>query len=376
MYRLWRHAAPGRGVQYAEALCFLAGWISLVVALLSPLHPLGNLLFAAHMTQHEILMLVSAPLLVLGRPLLPTLWALPLAWRKGIATIARPATVRRAWALLTTPLAAWVVHLVALWLWHIPLLFEATLRSDLIHTAQHVSFLGSALLFWWAILHTGRRTTLYGVGLLCLFTTALHSGTLGALLTFSRYAWYESYAATAPPLGLTALEDQQLGGLIMWIPAGFIYLFAALLLAVCWIHPEGWATESTLGRREPARGVALRPVLLIACTTLTLSACGGRHEERGVLSGNIERGRSLMVHYGCASCHEISGVPEARGKIGPPLDGIAERMYIGGVLENTPENLFRWIRNPQEASPRTAMPPTGTSDEDTRDIVAFLYTLR
>ncbi|HEV2765221.1 MAG TPA: cytochrome c oxidase assembly protein [Pyrinomonadaceae bacterium] len=236
--RLWRGAERGRGVRRWEARCFAAGWLALFVALVSPLHPLGEVLFSAHMTQHELLMLVAAPLVVLGRPVVAFLWALPTERARSVGAWARAGWFRRAWDSLTNPLAAWGLHAFALWVWHVPALFEATLRSDLVHTLQHVCFLGSALLFWWALVHGPRGLAGYGAGVLYLFTTSVHSGVLGALITFARGLLYPAYASTTETWGLTALEDQQLGGLIMWVPAGLVYIVAGL--AMC----AGWMRES------------------------------------------------------------------------------------------------------------------------------------
>ena len=119
-------------------------------------------------------------------------------------------------------MTAWWVHAAALWLWHIPRFFQATLDNDWIHSAQHVSFLGSALLFWWSLFYAHGKVR-YGASVLYLFTTAVHTSILGALLTFASTVWYPDYAATTPAWGLTPLEDQQVGGLIMWIPAGLVY---------------------------------------------------------------------------------------------------------------------------------------------------------
>ena len=107
-----------------------------------------------------------------------------------------------------------------LWTWHVPVLFQATLDSEFVHALQHASFLFSALLFWWAILHGRVRAVGFGVAVLYMFTTALHSGLLGALLTLAGTVWYPIYDSTTASWGLTPLQDQQLGGLIMWIPAG------------------------------------------------------------------------------------------------------------------------------------------------------------
>ncbi|HEV2706191.1 MAG TPA: cytochrome c oxidase assembly protein [Pyrinomonadaceae bacterium] len=233
--KLWR-AGSGRGIRRWEVWVYAAGWATLFVALVSPLHPLGEVLFSAHMTQHELLMLVAAPLVVLGRPLVAFLWALPLRWARRVGGWSRAKWFARAWASVTNPLAAWVIHAAALWVWHIPLLFEATLKSDLVHTAQHICFLGSALLFWWALIHGAQGLTGYGAAVLYLFTTSVHSGVLGALITFARGVLYAPYAETTVSWGLTALEDQQLGGLIMWIPAGVVYIIAGLALCAGWMR--------------------------------------------------------------------------------------------------------------------------------------------
>jgi putative membrane protein len=236
--------------------CFVAGWLALFVALVTPLDPLGGVLFSAHMLQHEVLMVVAAPILVLGRPLVPFLWGLPAGWARTGAALFRSATARRGWAFLTTPLVAWALHGVALWLWHIPKLFEATLESDLVHTLQHASFLGTALLFCWALFehHSGRRG--HGLAVLYVFTTAVHSSVLGALLTFAPTVWYPAYSATTAAWGLTPLEDQQLGGLIMWVPAGTGYVTVALVLFVSWMHGTDLrAGPSALGFEHTARRV-------------------------------------------------------------------------------------------------------------------------
>jgi putative membrane protein len=235
--RVWREAsARGRERRRFEAWAFIGGWLALFVALLSPLHPWGEVLFSAHMTQHEVLMLLAAPLLVLGRPLVPLLWALPARWRSTVGAIGKRRSVRAVWHTLTNPLVAWGVHAVALWVWHIPSLFQATLTSDFVHTLQHLSFLGSALLFWWALIHGRRGLMGYGAAVLYMFTTSVHSGVLGALITFARSVWYPAYADSTASWGLTPLEDQQLGGLIMWVPAGLVYIIAGMALMVGWMR--------------------------------------------------------------------------------------------------------------------------------------------
>jgi putative membrane protein len=214
---------------------FAIGSLVLVVALVSPLDALGGKLFAAHMVQHELLMIVAAPLLVLGRPLAIWAWALPFEWRRATGHFFHHPAWRLPWLYVTSPLVAWLLHALALWAWHIPLFFDAALASNAVHALQHGAFLATALLFWWSILGaTTRRQR--GIALVSLFTTMIHTGALGALMTLSNVPWYSAYLGTAPSYGLDALEDQQLGGLIMWVPAGLIYIVCGLVLATRWLQ--------------------------------------------------------------------------------------------------------------------------------------------
>jgi putative membrane protein len=236
---LWRNAGPGRGISYWEAGAFGGGWLLLCVALISPLHRLGNVLFSAHMAQHELLMVAAAPLLVVGRPLIPLVWAMPLTCRQTLGRWAAVAPVRRGWNLLTLPPIAWTLHALAIWLWHLPAFFQATLGDDRIHALQHVSFLGTGLLFWWALLR-GREGRLgRPAAVLYLFTTSVYTTVLGALLAFSPRVWYPLYSSSAAAWGLTPLEDQQLAGMIMWVPAGMGYLIATLGIMASWLRETG-----------------------------------------------------------------------------------------------------------------------------------------
>ena len=162
--------------------------------------------------------------------------------------------MRSGWRAVSAPFAAWLLHAAALWLWHLPGPYQAALGGEGIHALQHASFLGTGLLFWWALFH-GREGRLgYGAAVFYLFATAMHSGALGALLALSPAPWYSAYGDAAAAWGLTALEDQQLAGLIMWVPAGLSYLAAGLALLTAWMRES---------ERRAARGRArheLRPV--------------------------------------------------------------------------------------------------------------------
>jgi putative membrane protein len=231
--RLWRRAGRGHGTRLHEVLLFAAGWTMMAGALVSPLHALSRELFAAHMIEHELMMLAAAPLLVLARPLGPLLWGLPLSWRRGLGGAARLRVIAGLWGALALPLVATALHGAAIWLWHEPRLFAAALRIEWVHWLQHLSFFLSALLFWWVLL--GKREVDHGRAMAHLFVTSLHTSLLGILLTFSPRLWYGPMAA-ADAWGLSSLEDQQLAGLIMWVPGGLAYAGAALVLAAKWIQ--------------------------------------------------------------------------------------------------------------------------------------------
>lgn len=233
--RLWARAGIGQGIRRWEAACFGLGWLGLVVALVSPLDSLGDVLFSAHMAQHEVLILIAAPLMVLGKPLAVMLWALPRPARERAGRWTQAPAFAASWRRLTAPLTVWVLHGLALWLWHLPDLYQRTLDDDLVHALQHLSFFLTATLFWWSLAH-GRFGRLgYGAAVLYVFTTSMHSGVLGALLTFAPRLWYPIYQARTSRWGLSPLEDQQLAGLIMWVPAGLVFVLLGLALFAAWM---------------------------------------------------------------------------------------------------------------------------------------------
>jgi putative membrane protein len=367
--RMW---SGGGGIKPSEAWCYAGGWFALFVALVTPLHPLGSFLFSAHMTQHEILMLIAAPLLVLGRPILVYLKALPPRWAHDLGNLSNRAWWQNTWQAISNPFSAWLIHAAALWLWHVPRLFEATLRSDIIHALQHISFLASAVLFWWSVMHGRQRAAAFGMAVLYMFTTALHSGLLGILITFAGRVIYPSYTNTTRDWGFSPLEDQQLGGIIMWIPAGIAYIVAGLIFFAGWLRES----DRRLRRRESINIQPVAPLILLAL--LIMSGCESKSEQqaRNLTSGDITRGREQILAHGCSSCHTIPGVRGADGVVGPPLTHIASRPYLGGVLRNTPVNLQRWIANAPAVDPQTAMPNLKLNPDDARDISAYLYTLR
>jgi len=241
--RLWRRSDLGRKRLRRDSTLFALGWLTLAGALVSPLHEAGEVSFTMHMIEHEIIMLVSALLLAASSPGAIFLWAFPSSVRQSLGRIGQWGL----WRLLTDSIVATVIQSVVIVAWHVPWLFDLTLRSEAWHIAQHLSFIGSALLFWWAMIHgrPGRAGNL--VAAMCLFATSMIGGGLGALMAFAASPWYPAYAALdLGPIGLTPTEDQQLAGLIMWVPGGLYHLAAALWFLLRGLKEDG-------GSRAPAR---------------------------------------------------------------------------------------------------------------------------
>ncbi|GAC1427501.1 MAG: cytochrome c oxidase assembly protein [Chloroflexota bacterium] len=222
-----------------RALVFAAGVLVLLLALLSPLDRLGDTyLFSAHMLQHLLLVLVVPPLVLLGLPSEAAARALqwpPARW------------VER---MLARPLVAWVLGIGTLWAWHLPLFYEAALASPGLHVVQHLTFLVTSTVFWWPVVApaAGRRLAPL-VTVPYLITAGMANSILGVILTFAPPGLYPAYQHSAGAAeilrmvrwgwGLSYAADQQVGGLLMWVLGGPVYLLAGLgALARWWAEPE------------------------------------------------------------------------------------------------------------------------------------------
>jgi cytochrome c oxidase assembly factor CtaG len=229
--RLSRRARRSGPIRWQD-LFFCGGMLTLAGALISPLHRLGEHLFTFHMIEHEIVMAVSAPLLVLARPIGLLLWALPKRTRRGLGAAMRAPAIRRSWDWSTGATSATVIHGIAIWGWHLPFLFDAAVTNTAMHRLQHLSFFATAILFWWAVVWKSD----YGAAAWHLFVTMVHTSILGALMALAPHVLYSAQTKTAAASGLTPLEDQQLAGMIMWVPAGTIYAAAAMTMLALWIR--------------------------------------------------------------------------------------------------------------------------------------------
>jgi len=216
---------------------FLGGWLVLTLALVSPLHQGGERSFTLHMIEHELIMLVATFLLAASHVGGVLAWGLPAPLRQALGG-GWKAPVASVWRRLTDPITATILQAVVMWAWHAPALFNRTLESQSWHVAQHLSFVLSSLVFWAAMLDTRRGTYLLSAA--CLFVTSLVEGALGALMALSTSPWYSAYAAMGMSgIGLDPTSDQQLAGLIMWMPGCTIYAIAAAALFSAWLRePE------------------------------------------------------------------------------------------------------------------------------------------
>jgi putative membrane protein len=249
---LFQRGAITYRLSTGRKIAFIVAILVFFLALISPLDSLSAALFSAHMVQHLLLMLVAAPLWIISRPLAPFLRALPLSWAQELGKLMQHPAIQNLWHYLSHISTAFFLHLMALWLWHLPFLYELALKNPIAHALEHASFFLTAALFFWAIYKSKKAA----IRILSVFLLMMASGLLGALMTFAKTAWYAGHSAYTSWWGLTALEDQQLAGLLMWIPSGFIYVLIAALLLASWIatveagmlkREEVWAKEVSDG---------------------------------------------------------------------------------------------------------------------------------
>lgn len=207
-----------------HAISFYLGIAMVFIALVSAIDPLSDMLAWVHMIQHTLLMTVAAPLIALGSPGYIALWALPV--KRRFAWFIRALRFSR-------PIVAGISYAMILWLWHLPVLYEAALFDSFVHDLQHLAFFVSAFLFWRVLLEPYIGERLHpGVGIVYLFVSSLHPMILGVLMALSPIPWYRLYETRASLYGFTALQDQQIAGYIMWMPAGFAYVAVAAHLVL------------------------------------------------------------------------------------------------------------------------------------------------
>jgi cytochrome c oxidase assembly factor CtaG/cytochrome c2 len=350
----------------------LAGIATLFLALESPLDALSDQLFSAHMTQHLVLILVAPPLFIFSRSIPVLLWAMPGGWRRATLSSWRQGWLGAAGRVLLIPLLVWIAFCGGFIFWHIPGPYRWAVEDRWVHAFEHLWFFLSSLAFWTIVLERGVRRLDYASTLVFLVGTAILSGLPGALLLFAARPFYGAGAA-ATHWGLTPLEDQQLAGVIMWVPMGFAYVAAGVWVFVRWMEAMDRKRPTGL-RASPALPVVVFGVLLPLLLGLYHGPAAAA-EPSATSAGDADRGAKLIGKYGCGYCHTIPGIANAKGRVGPPLTDFGDRLYVAGMLPNTRDNLMAWIEDPQRIVPGNVMPVLGIREDEARDIAAYLHSL-
>jgi cytochrome c oxidase assembly factor CtaG len=220
----------GRG----RLIAAMAGLATVIVALSSPLDALGHQLLLAHMVQHLLLMAVVPPVLWLGAPVAPMLLGLPRPIRRMVAIALGARPLRRLTHVLGDPRLGWVVFVIAFWAWHIPALYERSLGSDSWHHVQHACFFATALLFWRPVIlpWPARSSWPRWAMIPYLALAELQNSTLAAILTFADRVIYPAYETFPRRWDISAIEDQSIAGVIMWVPGSVAFLLPMLWLIV------------------------------------------------------------------------------------------------------------------------------------------------
>lgn len=220
--------------------CYLSGIAILLLSIESPLDALAEHHFTIHMIQHDLLMMYAAPLILLGAPTTPVLRGLPRSVRRVLVRpVVRRGEARALFRLVTHPLTALIVHTGVLWAWHLaPGWYDAAVRDDLVHDVQHFSMMAAGVLIWWNVIDPAplrsRLGYIWRMGLLIAAGTP--KAFLGAMITLSGSLLYDFYNDVEPILALTPIRDQEIGGLIMWVPGQMMFLLAAGAVFAVWAH--------------------------------------------------------------------------------------------------------------------------------------------
>ncbi|MCU1334063.1 MAG: hypothetical protein JWM08_3055 [Candidatus Angelobacter sp.] len=261
-----REAFP-RLITLAHLSAFAGGIISIFIAVVSPLASMDHELLSVHMVQHLLLMAIAPPLVLLGSPVPALLRGLPQDLVQAIVCqLQSSAWVRRITTSICHPMFCWFAGTATVIAWHLPSLFALGLHSDGWHEAESASFLVAGFLFWWPVIQpwpSSSRSPGWSVPLY-LFLATLPCDALSAFLTFCGRVVYPAYLSATPPFPVSALQDQEWAGVLMWVSITFIYMVPALVLTVRLLSPQGSTPKET-------RALHLRP-----SATSRLTQRGGR----------------------------------------------------------------------------------------------------
>ena len=239
LYLVGAKRRAGRGVARPRAtVAFLCGIAVVLLSHLSPIAAYSEVLFWPRMVQHLLITLVAAPFIAWSSPVTTIRQALPADARHRLALVARRSRRTRRRAGSPPPLLlATLVSIAVLWIWHTPPVYDAAVRSPALHLLEHASFLGTAVWFWSEVRSSARRhPRTQAIATLCLGLMIVQGGVLGAAITFANRSLFEVYTGYG---GLSALEDQQLAGALMWVPPGFVYGSVAVRRFIGWFNLVG-----------------------------------------------------------------------------------------------------------------------------------------
>lgn len=244
---------------------YLLGLLFLAISLLSPVDTLGSFLFAMHMVQHLLMVMFAPPLLMIANPFPVFLWGLPTPVRQSVGywlsrTISQKGPIRRSLRTLLSPGTAWFIFVIVLWGWHDPNMYNAALRHQWIHDIEHITFFATAMLFWWRITGAGPRVhqKMSLLGRVALAIAGVPPNMiLGVFLAFASEPLYSFYVEMPRITSLSALEDQALSGIVMWIPGSMMYIIAALVLLFTWMRGEEKKSQAEKARLRPRSTASL-----------------------------------------------------------------------------------------------------------------------
>jgi putative membrane protein len=217
------------------------GYTALVVALISPLHSVGEQYFSVHMVQHLLLSLVAPPLLLLSSSMPVLLWAFSPRDRVTLGRlVGQPGPLRSLLQFLTRPLVAITLFVVTQWVWHQPTAYDWALTDRWAHYFEHLSFFFTGVLFWWPVIGAPPLPSplSYPARLAYTFFAWLPNSLLGAGISLSRAPLYPYYVETARTTGIDPLFDQQLAGLIMWVPGDVVFAIILMLIFAAYLRNE------------------------------------------------------------------------------------------------------------------------------------------
>jgi putative membrane protein len=252
--RGWLHLrkALPRIINFPQMAAFIGGLVAIWVAAGSPLAFMDHELLSIHMVQHLLLMAVAAPLILLGVPIPTLLYGLPQNFHRAIVGSLQCSTsLRRIATCISQPIFCWFAAVITVIGWHVPWLFALGMHSASWHEVEQASFLVAGLLFWWPVIQpwpSSSRSSGWSVPLY-LFLATLPCDALSAFLTFCGRVIYPAYLSATPPFPISALQDQEWAGVLMWVSITFIYMVPALVLTVRLLSPAG---------PTPQKAVALR----------------------------------------------------------------------------------------------------------------------